>query len=328
MSENQKANLQELKQLIGQAATHTQNELNGMGQNFNVSGWLGAVALASFIGAGAWFAFITTWVPAAFLLLTVWSVIGIIASLKKVRTFGQKFGDYASQYDKSKKKLVDSAIVSIFRSSEALFQSGGIILIVSLVLMLAYALGVFGTVTANLLGPIIVGAILAFGHLKTSSVMTRYSGAGNVSSAFERAAGIRGQPLPLDPNKIAYTGAVVMSTLTLAPNVYGLYATWALERGVSYLVFGLITQVALLIFLTSYLSYVKCRAELSKSATVYSRLNSLLDDYLLRDNLDDVGYEKLKDEFLRAKQYNVAISTLGFLSVYSLILSPSYARNL
>ncbi len=319
--------LRELKTMIVEASGHTKTELDAMGSNNLVSGILSLASVVTFLGTAYLFSLIPIWVPASFLILSGWVLISTFDLERRVLNFSKKYDYYLKEFKKTPPDKMNYALFTVSRNSDPLSKSMGAIFGVSLILILLIGGGLLnGAKSSNLVWADLIALFFFLCYYLGSGRLTRQSKSGDLTRRFDDMADRHPSKMPYPTAILA--GGAVFGLFVFSLAMYGLSATLPLADGYSRLSVVVGWELLAILFLTSYLSYQNARSELSRSLTIFARLDGAIGDDILQGRCSNEVFEKRRAEYGQAKQYNVQAKSVLFLNFYSLLLEPTYLKRL
>lgn len=318
--------LEELREMANQSSEHTQRQLQNIDSNLLI-GTLISFILA--LGISFQLKILIYWIPASFLLLYLWAFYGLFSTRK---TFTPEYVEEVIQvFQRTNENKLKFVFTWGLKMAAPIVTAVSLVYIITLIALLAS----YKTITVNqpldILIPFISALLCAF-LPRFLDALTKFSEKGGFNEAFSMLATIKenvslkGWHVTLGGLKLVFI--IVYIVLALFLPAKSLFITRSIISDYTFLIIVLVLQFTFTIISSSYFSSLSVKKELTNALTNFANLDYLINDIILRKDINEEQVKKLKELYLTAKQYDVLVDdSLKFVNFYFLSMNNVYLNR-
>lgn len=318
--------LEELREMVNQSSEHTQRQLQNIDSNLLI-GTLISFILA--LGISFQLKILIYWIPASFLLLYLWAFYGLFSTRKSFAPENvEEVIQFFQRIDENKLKLF---VTWCLKMAAPIVTAVSLVYIISLIALLAAYKTINVGQPLYILFPFISALLCAF-LPRFLDALTKYSEKGGFNETLKILATIKENGSSRrwhftlgGLNLVFIIGYVVLALFLPAAS---LFITRSIISDYTFLIIVLVLQLTFTIISSSYFSSVSVKKELTNTLTNFANLDYLLNDFILRKDINEDQVEKLKTKYLTAKQYDVLVDdSLKFVNFYFLSMNEVYLNR-
>ncbi len=173
----------------------------------------------------------------------------------------------------------------------------------------------------------LVGVLLPFFVNK----FDEFAEGGKINEIFHGLADIKEKESPKGWHiflKIIELGRLIIILRIIVLPLGAFLITYSLISDYLFLIIVLILQITLIIISGSYFSSLSVKKELTNTLTNFANLDYLINDFILRKDINEEQVKKTKELYLTAKQYDVLVNdSLKFVNFYFLSMNDVYLNR-
>jgi len=317
--------LKNLKELVGGSAEYTKSQLQSIDSNLFIGSMFSL--LVSF-GISIFFNLLIYWIPSSFFLMFIWGFYSFISQIRKKNNTIINFQEL-----NSKQKYFQS--FTFFKNFFPLQYSISIIFAISLILLVLFSSNTIKTdIQFNMTIPIIsiflIFIIFAFISRTINALHNKES------SFFDVILDLKDIPSAIGCKKACFIllfSLIFVFVIFLVLPIWSVICTYpiygsSLSKAILMLIV-IIIQFLMIIAFSCYFSSISLKSELTNTLTNFSIIDNLINEHLLKKNIDETAYKDLLKLFYQAKRFEFSVdNTFIFVNFYYLLINKVFYTNL
>lgn len=279
-----------------------------------------AILISAFISER--FGLLIFWIPASFLLMWLVLMLSLISWLIRRHSRTEQNGNVqtAGLLSDANKFLITTG----FKNATPLFKSIGAIFLISFLSLVIYKIGSIGEgITFSITIPFISSLLFMPLPILNNIVIAK----------------LEKSKSKLDFTKIGWRASLLTIVIALVYAIALLvFPIWSfmilrpiyigeLPSNLSILVVMFLQAIAALAFM-NYFSASLVKKEMSIALFNLSNIQNRIEDLLSNQSISDEIYQELREEYTKAKRYNMTTDDTLLVNYYSIQVNPTYLSKL
>jgi uncharacterized membrane protein (Fun14 family) len=318
--------LEKLREIVNQSSEHTQRQLQNIDSNLLIGSLLSFILA---LGISFQLKILIYWIPASFLLLYLWAFYELFRTRKAFTP--ENVEEIIQVFQRTDENILKFVFTWGLKMTAPIVTAVSLVYIITFIALLA----TYKTITVNqpfyILIPLISALLCAFLPLFLDS-LTKFSEKGGFNDTFKTLATIKENVSPkrwritLGCLKLGFI--IIFVALALVLPAVSFLITYSIISDYIFLIIVLVLQLTFTIISSSYFSSLSVKKELTNTLTSFADIDYKINSLILSKDMKEEYYEKLKAQYLTAKQYDVSVdNSLKFVNLYTTSMNSVYLNK-